>query len=97
LDQNNGFSSYFSAFARQSIADVWLNNIIINEEKQHIKIAGSSFNAERIPVFLQKLQNETVFKGKKFARLLMTQDDDNHQQINFSITTSTDSEEQNKL
>ncbi len=93
-DQTQGFSRYFSAFARQSIADVWLNTININASEHSIKLEGSTFQAEKIPVFLQKLHHEAIFQGRNFATLSMVQAEQSNHQINFMVNTSADSEEQ---
>jgi len=86
-DQTQGFSRYFSALARQSIADVWLSGIHINADQQSIVLKGSTFYPGKTPVFLQNLQNEAVFKGKSFAKLEMIQAEKNNSQINFTIST----------
>ena len=86
-DQTLGFSRYFSALARQSITDVWLSGIHINAEQQTLVLKGSTFYPGKIPLFLQNLQNETVFNGKSFAKLAMMQAEKNDTQINFTINT----------
>ena len=89
-DQTQGFSRYFSALSRQSISDVWLRNIAIEGGKQILTLEGSTFIAEKIPLFIQNLHNESVFQGKKFAKLIMTQDEETENQINFTISTTTE-------
>jgi hypothetical protein len=96
-DQTQGFSRYFSALARQSIADVWLSGIHINADQQNLVLKGSTFYPGKTPLFLQNLQNEAVFKGKSFAKLEMMQAEKNDSQINFTISTfveETDTVEQ---
>ena len=50
-------------------------------------LKGSTFYPGKIPLFLQNLQNETVFNGKSFAKLAMAQAEKNNSQINFTIST----------
>ncbi len=86
--QTQGVSRYLSAFARQNTAEVWLRHININAREHIIDIEGSSYQAEKIAVFLQKLDNEAVFQGHSFARLEMKQNEENDQQIDFVINTT---------
>ena len=50
-------------------------------------LKGSTFYPGKTPLFLQNLQNETVFNGKSFAKLAMMQAEKNDIQINFTIST----------
>ncbi len=85
--QNQGFSQYFSALARQSIPEVWLNTIIINTENNQLQFKGSSYNPEKIPVLLQKWHQEPVFQGKDFAQLSLLQAEENENQIDFIVSS----------
>lgn len=93
-DQTQGFSRYFSALAKQGISDVWLSNISIDAKKHTIKLEGSTYNTEKIPVFIQALHHEPVFQGKNFAKLVITQDKGTENQVNFTINTTTEIFEQ---
>jgi len=92
-DQSQGFSRYFSALARQSIADVWLSNIHINAGTQSLLLKGSTFYSGKVPVFLKNLQLEATFQGKSFENLIMLQAEKNLSQLNFTISTVSISEE----
>ncbi len=89
-DQTQGFSRYFSAFSRQSIADVWLSNINIDAEKQSLTLQGSTFYPGKTPMFLQNLQHEPIFQGKSFAKLVMSQAEKNKSRIDFTISTTAE-------
>jgi len=89
-DQTQGFSRYFSALARQSMADIWLTNIIINAHKHSLLIQGSTYNPEKVAVFLQKLHHESVFRGKIFAKLIMSKAEEIDHQINFAVSTTSE-------
>ncbi len=89
-DQTQGFSRYFMALARQSIADVWLSQIIMDAEKNMIILKGSTYKDEKIPDFLKKLNKETVLHGRNFAKLSMTQAKDDENLIDFMVSTSTE-------
>jgi len=87
-DMTQGFSRYFIALARQSIPKVWITGISVNGDQHTIDIKGSTYQAENTAVFLQKLQNEKIFQGRTFAKLLITQSDKSNNQLNFIINTS---------
>jgi len=93
-DQTQGFSRYFSALARQSIADVWLTNIVINGQKHSLKLQGSTYKPEKIAVFLQKLHDESVFRGRSFAKLIMEEVEKTDNQIDFIVSSSSELLEQ---
>ena len=89
-DQNQGFSRYFSALARQSIPDVWLTTIYINGQTNNLQLQGSTYIPEKIPVFIQKLHNEPVFQGKHFKKLIMKQVEEPENQIDFTVSSTTE-------
>ncbi len=90
-DQIRGFGIYFTSMARQNTPDVWLSRVTINSRKQIIKLHGSTYQPEKIGLFLQALRQEAVFKGKSFATLLLSQDKQLPEQINFIINTIDES------
>jgi len=93
-DQAQGFSRYFSALARQSIPDVWLRTIYINAQTNNLELQGSTYTAEKIPIFIQKLHNESVFQGKHFEKLIITQSKESENQIDFTVSSTTEPLEQ---
>jgi hypothetical protein len=93
-DRTQGFSRYFSAFARQSIPDVWLRTIYVNTQTNNLELQGSAYTAEKIPVFIQKLHNESVFQGKHFEKLIMNRPKEPENQIDFTVSSTTEPLEQ---
>ncbi|WP_333877184.1 hypothetical protein [Methylobacter sp.] len=86
-DQSPGFSSYFQALSNQSIPDVWLSALYLNEQRQIINIEGSTFKPEKIPYFLQQLQKEPIFNGHTFAKLIMQKSEEIPDQMDFKLNT----------
>ncbi len=86
-DQTQGFSRYFSAFARQSTAKLWLTKFAINSKPHTLDIQGSTYQVDKTALFLQKLHHEPIFQGHSFAKLSMTQAKENDGQIDFIIST----------
>lgn len=92
-DQTQGFSRYFMALANQTTSEAWLNRIFINSQDNAIILQGSTFKSATLPVLLQQLQQETVFHGKKFARLSMKQSTQQPSQIDFTVSSESKQEE----
>lgn len=89
-DQTQGFSRYFTALAQQSISEVWLRNIAIDAQNSTLTLQGSSYNPDQIAVLLQKLHDETIFQGKVFAKLVISQAQDSNNQVDFTVSTLTE-------
>jgi len=89
-DHTQGFSRYFSALARQSISDVWLTTIYINGQTNNLQLQGSTYIPEKVPVFIQKLHNEPVFQGKHFKKLIMRQAEEPENQLDFTVSSTTE-------
>lgn len=92
-DQTQGFSRYFSALARQSLANVWLSTISINAQQQTLTLEGSSYQPKNIPLLLQSLHDESVFHGTSFVKLIITQNQQNNHQVDFTVSTSNELED----
>lgn len=85
---SQGFSSYFQALANQSNPEVWLTAIHIDGQNRGMNIEGSSFKPEQIPQLLQQLQQEPIFKGQTFAKLVMQQSVKIAGQMDFTLSSS---------
>lgn len=64
--ESRGYSTYFIALARQSVADLWLTGIDITGAGQTIQLSGRARVPERVPQYLQKLSSEKVLSGSEF-------------------------------
>ncbi|MEJ7807870.1 MAG: hypothetical protein WKG03_18360 [Telluria sp.] len=66
-----GFSGYFRAMARQSIAGLWLTEVNVASGGAVIGIQGNVLQAPLVPQYMARLAQEPVMKGKSFATLAM--------------------------
>jgi Fimbrial assembly protein (PilN) len=82
-----GFSAYFLALANQSVSDVWLTMIHFDTRQQLIRFEGNTFNTDKIPQFLQQLQQEPVFHGRSFSTLTIEKSAENANLMIFKIST----------
>jgi hypothetical protein len=85
---SQGFSIYLQALANQSNPEIWLSAIHIDGQNRGLKLEGSTFKPEQIPQALQQLQQEPVFKGQTFAKLIMQQSAKIVGQIDFILSSS---------
>jgi len=91
-DQTQGFSRYLSAFARQTLPNLWLSNIAIDVQTKNLRFSGSTYTPQNLPILLQKLQSEAIFQGKVFVKLQMKQAKDPSNRTDFIISTSDETE-----
>jgi len=94
-DQTQGFSRYLSAFARQTLPNLWLSNIVIDAQTKSLRFSGSTYTPQNLPVLLQKLQSEAIFQGKIFVKLQMKQSEDKEfsNKTDFIISTRDETQE----
>jgi Tfp pilus assembly protein PilN len=85
---SQGFSSYLQALANQADPEVWITAIHIDGQNRGLSIEGSTFKPEQIPLLLQQLQKESVFKGQNFAKLEMQQSTKIAGQMDFILSSS---------
>lgn len=71
LGDRNGFSAYMEAFARQGVDGVWLTGFDLTAGKRTFEVRGRMRQESLLPRFVQQLNQETVFQGRRFAALDM--------------------------
>ncbi|MHB9117384.1 MAG: PilN domain-containing protein [Burkholderiales bacterium] len=69
LGDTKGYSSYMAGFARQITAGVWLTGFDIVGAGRHMTIQGMTTQADRVPAYLTRLNQEPVLRGKTFSSL----------------------------
>lgn len=85
IGNDEGFSSFFEAMARQRPAGMWLQRFEIEQGGQVIGIHGSSLQPELVPEFLQRLSDESSFDGSSFRIFRMQRDKENAAAVNFTL------------
>lgn len=71
LGNTTGFSGFMAGFARQAQNDLWLTGFRISEGGAEIEIRGRMLDPARLPAYVQRLGEEKVFAGRRFAALEM--------------------------
>lgn len=90
---HGGFAAYFEAFARQTVAGVWLTGIALEEGGKNIVLEGKTLDAGNIPVLVQALGKETIFNGKTFSDLTIKQSEEQIGRVDFILRTVPKKEE----
>ncbi|MFZ5548866.1 MAG: PilN domain-containing protein [Pseudomonadota bacterium] len=68
-----GYTNYFAALSRQSQASVWITGFSVAPNQGAIEIRGRMTDAAALPTYLQRLNQEASFKGRRFGRLQLAQ------------------------
>ncbi|MGH8753273.1 MAG: MSHA biogenesis protein MshI [Burkholderiales bacterium] len=69
IGSTEGYSEYMRAFARQSVNGLWLTGFDIIGAGSEMAIIGRTVSPELVPVYVQRLSREPVMKGRQFASL----------------------------
>jgi len=70
LGNRQGFSGYFRALSRQTMAGLWLTGFQVSGAGE-VAISGRALKPELVPAFINQLKQEPVLAGKTFASLEM--------------------------
>ena len=71
LGNATGFSGVMTGFAHLAQNDLWLTGFALNDGGENIEVRGRLLNPAKLPPYLQRLSEEPVFAGRRFAALEM--------------------------
>lgn len=69
LGDRTGFSGYMRGFARQVPEGVWLTGFDLSAAGRNIEIRGRMQSESLLPAFMQRLNREEIFRGRRFSAL----------------------------
>jgi hypothetical protein len=79
-----GFSPYLTALARQTMQGVWLTGMEIGPNDLVLK--GRVLQSELVPLYIERLNREPLFKGRVVSELrLAAKDDAGRRYVEFSL------------
>lgn len=79
-----GFSPYLTALARQTMQGVWLTGMEIGPKDLVLK--GRVLQSELVPLYIERLNREPLFKGRVVSELrLAAKDDAGRRYVEFSL------------
>ncbi len=91
-----GYSGFLLALARQSQPTLWITGVTITGDSQDLEIKGRMLTPNALPAYLQSLQRESLFAGRRFAQLevkaLDATDERNDSLSEFTLRTRATSE-----
>ncbi|MDO8311372.1 MAG: fimbrial assembly protein, partial [Sideroxyarcus sp.] len=73
IGNTQGYSEYLRAFARQSVSGLWLTGFDINGDGTQMSLQGAVTNPQLLPAYIQRMNKESVMRGKSFSALQMKQ------------------------
>jgi hypothetical protein len=73
LTDTASYAEYLRAFARQSLAGLWLTGIRVGKGGAEMEIVGRALRPELVPSYIHRLNQEPVLHGRGFDSLSMTQ------------------------
>jgi hypothetical protein len=82
-----GFADQFSGLARQHVKGVWLTGLYIHAGGEKLNLQGSTYEAQLVPRYLQRLAQEPSFQGIEFQTFLM-QRETKSTQIDFDLRST---------
>jgi MSHA biogenesis protein MshI len=86
-EKSRGFSSYLEALARQTLNGLWLTGIHLAESGAYVALEGQARAGERVPAYLERLSQESVFKGSAFESFTLDRPEDSNV-LSFHMATA---------
>lgn len=73
IGNTTGYAEYMRAFSRQAVSGLWLTGFNITGDAAQMSMSGAVLRPELVPVYVRRLNQEQVMRGKSFASLQMQQ------------------------
>jgi len=67
--ESAGYSEYLRAFARQTVAGLWLTSIQITDGGTQLTMSGHALQADLVPVLIARLKRESLLRGRPLEAL----------------------------
>lgn len=91
---NQGYSEYLLAFARQHLSGIWLTGFAIGGAGEELTLKGRSTIPELVPRYMQRLASEDALSGIEFQVFRMARPEEEEKKrttgyIEFLVTTAS--------
>lgn len=93
LGGDQGFSEHLSGLARQDLPQLWLQQITL-QHGQQVELAGSAYQPEEVPLYLQRLATEKAFNGTAFHSVVISRNAEQPGQVDFRLSTQVAEEKE---
>ena len=92
---NEGFTPYLEGLARQTLDGLWLTRIRVDLMRDRMGLSGRTTDGQNVPEYLQRLQKESVFEGRRFARFGIERPEDGGP-LSFDVASTRESAEEDE-
>lgn len=82
-----GFVQLLEGLARQHINGLWLTRVALANGGKQLTLSGKANSSELVPLYIQRLSNESVFSGVSFNVLDIRRSDDEPGIVEFNLAT----------
>lgn len=65
------YSAYFEALANQRHAALWITGFSVSADGRALELRGQALDAAALPDYLGRLNEEPVFRGRRFAQMTL--------------------------
>jgi len=66
-----GYSDFLLALGRQTSGSLWITRLSVRGDGQDLELSGRMTNPAALPAYLQQLEREDRFRGRRFAQIDM--------------------------
>lgn len=99
FSEDQGYSRYLAALARQYTPGVWLTDIMLTGAGRELALKGLTVNPELLPEYLQNLSRESLLQGMKFEVFQLKRVEDQKgaktgETLEFLVATSEEAAQQ---
>lgn len=82
----DGFGAWLEAMARQIFEGIWLDSFSLYGAGQ-VNLGGGALEPAFVPRLVERLGEETVFRGKDFRQLRLTRAEEAPERVVFRLTS----------
>lgn len=92
LGDTKGFGDHLEALARRHVRGTWLTEVTIGEGGQAVDLLGTALSPDLVPVYIQRLSDESVFRGLAFNMMTLQQASEDPSRVDFTLRTKVPEE-----
>lgn len=85
LSNREGFAEQLRGLSRQDVEGVWLSKFALEHGGASVSLTGNALGAELVPRFLQRLADESEYKGREFDTFVLSRSEENPSVIEFRV------------
>ena len=87
IGNTTGYAEYMRAFSRQVVSGLWLTGFKITGDAAQMSMSGAVLRPDLVPIYVRRLNQEQVMRGKTFASLQMQQPETESKGAHYVVFT----------